>query len=104
MATYSGNSTIKVNGAVSGYQTRGSTGSTAVYTAPANGYALVNIRFAWSGGTHELRIGGRTLGTTSGSTFTGVTVGPGQSVEVFNAGVGGSCEAWVSGVEFVNTP
>lgn len=130
MATYSNNTTIKVNAAVSA----SSAGAPAtLYTAPANGYAILNALLSTSNGATEayLNVGGvpvgwhkssATLGVSSSvsgftpSTFTdtdtlygfakgsssimGIYVGPGQSIAVGGSG----CHAFVSGTEFVNTP
>lgn len=124
MATYNAN--IVVNAAVSGTADIVS-GSVTLYTAPANGYAVVNIALGISqNSTGSVSVGGRVVvamnaatadagstvygGRTTaqfvsqlyGSTVTNVHVGPGQSV-VLSANGTGAAGGRVSGVSFVNS-
>lgn len=121
MSTFSNNTTLKVNAAVSANRTTNGN----FYTAPANGYAILNISAVRNGGG-DITVGGRTVfqmtqfsgqseyispgdyyssginnaGATSSKS--GVYVGPGQIVAL--SGVAGSPSFDISGVEFVNTP
>lgn len=93
----SSNTTLKVNAAISATTSFSGT----LYTAPANGYAIVNLSGSSSGGTTLISIGGRPALSTTGFII-GQTafVGPSQSV---TAAIGTGI-ASISGVEFVNTP
>jgi hypothetical protein len=91
----SSNTTIKVNAAVGAtFATNGT-----VYTAPADGYAIVNL--VLSGGFNAtVQVGGRNILSTA-STQNTVYIGPSQSLVVsfYSAGT-----LWISGVSFINTP
>lgn len=89
MATYSSNTTIKVNGAVSAR----SVGAGTLYTAPATGYAILNVTLESSG---TLTLAGRTILVLSTTQL--IYVGPSQAL----ACTSGTFNA--TGVEFVNTP
>ena len=111
MATYSTNTTLKVNAAVSNTQTRTGNGTTTIYTAPANAYSLVNISQAGVNASGvQFTVGAVTLAFQSATPTTyvflqNVPVGPGQSVAVTISGyTGGTASMSVSGVEFINTP
>lgn len=98
MATYSSNVTLKVNAAVNATVTFGTNppaGFTTLYTAPSNGYAI--IQFTANGGA--IRIGNfqETISGVSISRY----IGPGLSFQVQNLT---SAAYSVSGVEFVNSP
>lgn len=100
----SSNTTIKINAAISnGVATNGFVGNSATaYTAPANGYAIVNIFL--SGNGPRATVAGRTV-TSSTTGNQGVYVGPSQALAVVQDGATGpSASMVVSGVEFVNTP
>ena len=96
----SSNTTIKVNGAVSA-----SSGSSAnLYTAPSNGYAIVNLTTINSTGTTSVTVGTRTVQSISSSTAVygqQIYIGPSQVIAVTVSATG---SAQISGVEFVNTP
>lgn len=97
----SSNTTIKINAAVSA--TNSSTSATiTLYTAPANGYAVIQLHDTVGGVGNFFTIGGRTvvIGTTAVSGF---YVGPSQAVVINRPGAVNSA-ASISGVEFVNTP
>lgn len=87
MATVSGG--IKINRAVAISITNGSVS----YTAPANGYAIVQIN-----GTGSFNSGG-TGGAVSASTITSIYIGPSQVLGL-TATTGNTIGA--DGVEFVN--
>jgi hypothetical protein len=95
----SSNTTIKVNAAVSGSGTAGSGGNANIYTAPANGYAIVQVGVS-TGGFGSWQVGGRAVAAGSTIHF---YVGPNQTVTAIN-GSGFSNTAVCSGVEFINTP
>lgn len=85
------NVAIKVNAAVAF-----NSFNTTFYTAPANGYAILNIVFAASGSA--LTVAGVPITPASGTTvINSLYVGPGQAV----ATSGGTCQG--VGVSFVNT-
>ena len=94
----SSNTTLKVNAAISASTSISAT----LYTAPANGYAIVNLTASSSAGGTTITIGGRNVISVTTATVLGQTayVGPSQSV-VATIGTG---NAQISGVEFVNTP
>jgi hypothetical protein len=91
----SSNTTIKVNAAVGNTVT----GNGTVYTAPADGYAIVNLVLSGSwGGT--VRVGGRDL-LSNATTQNTIYIGPSQSLVVSSYSAG---TLNISGVEFINTP
>lgn len=96
-ATLIGNNvTLKVNAAVSGSS---SASSTPIYTAPASSYALLNVYVASGGG---FVVGGVTVaGVAANTTFTGVVVGPGQTLAT---SLGNAVLVAVSGVSLINSP
>lgn len=117
------NTTLRVNGAVSATTTSNlaSGGNVTIYTAPANGYAIVQLSFnggtTWTGAT--IQVGGQDIifldssasiqpiiGTTNRVTPLGaVFIGPSQSLVLTRTGAGsGSITIDVSGVEFINSP
>jgi hypothetical protein len=96
MATYSSNVTLKVNAAVNATITFGinpPAGFTTIYTAPSNGYAI--IQFIATG---AIRIG-NFQESISGSSIARY-IGPGLSFQVQNIT---SASYSISGVEFVNS-
>lgn len=101
MATY--NSAIKINAAVSA---TGSGAGSTLYTAPANGYAEIQILMSAISATSSTL----TIGTRPAEVLTAVqtvavsfTVGPSQAV-AFTATGGAATATWtMSGVEFVNS-
>lgn len=124
-AVIAANTSIKVNGAVSASATADGT----LYTAPANGYAIVNIMVTGSttGNTEILFLidskyaaaaryspsvgmffeGQYREASLPGSraNMTSIYVGPGQALTVdFNSGGTGTITAYVTGVEFINSP
>ena len=98
----SSNTTIKVNTFVDSNRT--STG--LVYTAPSNGYAIVNIEVNCSAGSIELGDGNINVlsvaAAATGRVF-GYYIGAGLGFYVTFSG-GGSGNVHIRGVEFVNTP
>lgn len=129
MATYSNNTTMKVNSAISATST---TDGATLYTAPANGYAIIQASILCLGSldSSEIRIGGHPVLSAYGTSPTtanssvfgkdnfggpsivdgnqlnvfyerGIYVGPGQSVTLHT---NNSRRARISGVEFINTP
>lgn len=114
----SSNTTIKVNAAISAAATTGpGLGSQAtLYTAPANGYAIVQVFNSNNIAVCRVVVGGRSVidlnpGEPKGDNAAGaipqitVYIGPSQSLVVENRDGGGNAASMVaSGVEFVNTP
>ena len=107
MATVSGG--IKINGAVSASGTANNSTSAAFYTAPATGYAIVNVSYTNTGsGAIQVLVAGRkvlfpTSGNISGpqnSAFN-IYVGPSQAVTCF-AAVSTTITVEITGVEFIN--
>lgn len=67
MASLSANTTIKINGAVSAAATNITSGTQTLYTAPANGYAIINATLAHTtgnAGSIDLRVGGQLVMST----------------------------------------
>ena len=95
----SSNTTIKANGAVAA----SSSVSATLYTAPANGYAVLNLFMSASAGSVSASVGGRTVASfaaTQSFSYQSVFVGPSQALTC-SIGTG---SVSISGVEFVNTP
>lgn len=95
------NSSIKVNAAISNQQD--ASGMT-MYTAPANGYAIINISvFNTSANSAGITVDGLQMFASSGISntyaFGTFYVGPGQSVV---SQVGGTNTVNITGVEFIN--
>lgn len=91
MATYGGGT--QVNAAVSNSVSTGT-----LYTAPADGYAIVNLHVTT--GATDLAVGGRAIydAAPTGTNLFGVMVGPSQAVTIS----GSSKSVQISGVEFKN--
>lgn len=80
------------------------TSSSALYTAPANGYAILQVLFSTSAAGINLQIDSVTVFIASSSTYLGnVYVGPGAAVRLNNTS-GGTVSCVISGAEFVNYP
>ncbi len=97
----SSNTTIKMNAAVAANTS--AAGSTTLYTAPASGYAVVNLYMSASTGSVTVTVGGRTVASiaaTNTVSYQSVFVGPSQALA---CSIGTGTVA-ISGVEFVNTP
>lgn len=93
----SSNTTIKVNAAVTA--ARDSNG--IVYTAPANGYAIVHV---YQNGTFNLTMtaAGAVAGILNSQIgLVAFYLGPGHAIEITSYSSG---YAYVYGVSFVNTP
>jgi len=108
MATYSANTTIKVNGAVGTNITiTSNTTSGVTYTAPSNGYAILQVAVS-AGGTFQYQtiLSNRPchppLSANAG--YSNIYVGPSQTVQVITTGYSVSATISYTGVEFVNTP
>lgn len=100
MATYSSNTTIKTNAAISVART--STGT--FYTAPATGYGIANVFVSSFGsGTISVTVGTRVVFTATGVSTLPVTIyiGPSQAVACT---ISATAQVDLSGVEFLNTP
>lgn len=103
-ATLIGNNvTVKINGAVSN-SASATSGATTLYTAPATGYAIVNLFCTAFGSSGTFTVGGRVV-----HSFTGVStvpivvyVGPSQVVQITATGAANT--GVISGVDFVNSP
>jgi len=91
----SSNTTIKVNAALNPSTVTSST----LYTAPANGYAIITLNLIQTAGTTTVFVAGRRVASGAGN-FYGVYVGPSQAVSC-TIGTG---QVDIVGVEFVNTP
>lgn len=117
---------VKVNNAVSGSSSASrvnNTGTSTVtlYTAPSNGYAILNLYWTGSttinnsGATASITVGGAQLysisggGSTSSQNVQTIYVGPSQSIVLSaynsntNTGTSASSTGYISGVEFVNS-
>lgn len=93
----SSNTTIKVNAAVSA---NNSSTSGTIYTAPANGYAIVNILN--SNAANTVSIGGQLVISAVLINPSNIFyVGPSQAITY---AAGAINQIRISGVEFVNTP
>lgn len=96
---------IKVNALVAA---TGAAASGTLYTAPASGYAVIQVNATLSGGTTEitLSVGGALVLDATSSTLnavnTGIHVGPNQAVTYTRVG-GGTGSVKISGVEFINS-
>lgn len=105
MATYSSNTTIKIQTAVSAsaFLSTGGTSST-IYTCPASSYAILNFSGDEGAAGYALVSDNKAVkkdNTSSGSnTF---YVGPGQTVKVTCTN-GTLVTFYVTGVEFKNSP
>lgn len=95
----SSNTTLKVNAAVSNSS---SVNGTTLYTAPANGYAVVNLTLSATAGTTTAAVGTRTVlaVTATGTVYQQIFIGPSQALVITLTTGSGQ----VSGVEFINTP
>lgn len=102
---FTGNTTIKINAAISA--TASPTSSTVtLYTAPANGYAIVNLFCtAYATLLVTTQVGSRVVASFGAVSTVPVTVYVGPS-QVLNATASGASGTTVvaSGVEFINTP
>lgn len=90
---------IKVNAAIAVTQNT----VTSLYTAPATGYAIVNI-WITNGSLVTLTLGGLTLLSNPGTdalTFYSVYIGPSQALAI-SVNAGGRAVN-VTGVEFINS-
>lgn len=112
MATVSGG--IKINAAVSVDGSLAAAGSLNLYTAPATGYAIVNVWLNNASTSITLKNDGKTIFVLNGTFEAPITgaaaavigsmpvyVGPGKVLSYTQAGAGAS-EVVVTGVEFIN--
>lgn len=95
MATYSNNTTIKINTGITNTVT--GTSGTLVSTLASNVYAIVQVSAT---GSVNLFVGSRQI-ATSVSVKENIYIGPGSDL-TFTAGA--SVTVYVSGVSFINTP
>lgn len=101
----SSNTTIKVNGNVSATGTAFG-GTVTLYTAPANGYAIIQAycTSVTGGVSGFLSVSGRAaVNAVSGTGAQALYVGPTASVTVTSSGAGNVVFV-IAGVEFLNTP
>lgn len=99
----SSNTTIKVNAAVSASQTANNS-TVTLYTAPANGYAIVQLYFGTVATGGSASVAGRiVLIAAANATAYGIYIGPSQALTV-TSNAPGNVNLLASGVEFVNTP
>ena len=121
---FSNNTTLKVSAAVAASGTSGT-----LYTAPANGYAVLNVSILAGGGVGSyltLNVGGNPVyhfymatassvipkndsgaaagaaNASSGTSFIQIYVGPSQTVTITNQS--GTPTVYLSGVAFINSP
>lgn len=101
----SSNTTIKVNGAISAGNAVGAISGT-LYTAPSNGYGIVNFRSNGSANITSLTIAGRTFtnSLTGTQILYALYVGPSQSLSWTSSTGLSANTVEVFGVEFINTP
>lgn len=108
----------KINGPVAA-QVQLSSGTSLFYTAPSDGYAIINVGLQGNTGGLNTRVevgdvsiyddnvsGGSTPSPASGVPYVvkqGVYVGPGQSVRFTNVSGGFPALCRIRGVEFRNT-
>ena len=110
MATVS----LKVNAAISATATRTSTGTSNIYTAPDNGYAIINVYVSSSNSAAgSVNIGGLpviNINTPTGQSrpnlgdagsWSSLYVGPSQQVALLTVGTP-AVVLNISGVEFIN--
>ena len=100
----SSNTTIKMNAAVSASST--ATFGNTMYTAPANGYAIVNVNKAGGVGNATITVGGVRINTATASplAYQSIYIGPSQSFAWSSGAAEAAGMITISGVEFVNTP
>jgi hypothetical protein len=108
MATYSNNTTIKINGSVS-YSNPGFTASGTIYTGAANKYTICNVWIQNNGSRNTyIYVGGKKVAYQDDDSLTPTQItiysGPGQSITWQSNGVLSAGDVEVSGVEFINTP
>lgn len=104
----SSNTTLKVNAGISAGNSFGQSSGT-LYTAPANGYAIVHLSKLGTFGAVLFTIGGKNATTAATAAFASnsypaLYVGPSQSVSWSGGSSEGANTVNVNGVEFVNTP
>jgi hypothetical protein len=107
MATYSNNTTIKINGSVSYSITGLFQTSGTIFTGSANKYAVCNLWInAYTSGTITVKVGGRIVyAHNSGSQYTAtIYAGEGQSITWESTNFVGADQLQCSGVVFQNTP
>lgn len=97
LGVISANTTIKVNGAIDS----SITSSATMYTAPANGYAIINAVITSSTAGASIAIAGNTLISSVLGYPVVLYVGPSQSV-VGSISTSGAMN--INGVEFINSP
>ena len=112
----SSNVTIKVSAAVDATATANANTQT-IYTAPANGYAIVQFAVTTNAGSAgSVSVGSRAMMTfASGNTFPTMTastasmslpiayLGPSQEIKI-TANTGANVTCVVTGVAFINSP
>lgn len=108
MATYSSNTTIKINAAIAATVVRTTAGTSTLYTnSSATGYAIVQVCFSNIGtsANPSILVGGATVITLAGSgnLYGPIYVGPSDSVQ-FTSSTNVNVTAHISGVQFVNSP
>lgn len=117
MATYSNNTTIKINSAVNTTVTRGSSGTSTLYTVPANSYLKNNLYIIYALAVTEsvtVTIGGITVFSYqnggAGPAFSGIgsigtyDLGPGTLIQVTLSGTSSTVTLSTIGTLFTNTP
>lgn len=105
----SNNVTIKTSAAVSATKSVNTSGTSTdtLYTAPATGYAIINLFVTAFASTQlVVSIGGRTvlISTAVDSQSRTFYVGPSQSVVATVTGAAGLTTVVTSGIEYINSP
>jgi hypothetical protein len=108
LSVIAANITTKISAAISATATNnGSNDTDTLHTVAASSYAIVQIyRDAGSAGA-TFKINGTaflTMGGSVAATTTNVYLGPSQVLSVTWAGLTTGTNAYVSGVEFINSP
>ena len=109
MATYSSNTTLKMNAAVGGSAAVSGVGTSGViYTAPATGYAIIQLATGNAGSfTWYANISGRPASgvqTVSAPTQATIYLGPSATLTVTVTAFTTAGNIYFTGVDFVNTP
>ena len=119
MATYSNNTTIKINSGVQGSASVSGFATANAYTCPANSYAILTWYSSGDSTSWSISINGLTIYTGNSNSLpvqstlgsgdyvsaqNTVYLGPGQTIQINNQLFGSSRYLAVTGVLFSNTP
>jgi hypothetical protein len=107
MGTYSSNTTIKFDSAVSATGSASSGATTTIYTCPAGKYAVLNVSITSNATAQGFAFAGLAsvaqVGTNATSFANSIYLASGQTITVQNTGTG-SLTGNISGCLFANTP